>query len=205
MSARTVKSPPTKARNGKSLAVSTSKKVVGSSVVVSPPSFSAVATLSPPSSTNSSASTSTSSLTAPSKAFSNSSTTKKRLVVNNETTSGIKKRLILDADESRTEEKLAAYDIDWFNPSATLIEHYKYTNDKNISVTQDEHLSFLLSKFETSDIKTAFADTVGKLGKPARDAFYPLPLRRDKVIRNFLLLIYDGRSIIVDDSKDGFR
>ena len=105
----------------------------------------------------------------------------------------------------READLLAAYDIDWFNPSATLIEHYKYTNDKNISVTQDEHLSFLLSKFETSDIKTAFADTVGKLGKPARDAFYPLPLRRDKVIRNFLLLIYDGRSIIVDDSKDGFR
>jgi hypothetical protein len=130
------------------------------------------------------------------------------------TTSNIKKRLILDDNSSRAKTKpknqekktkLAAYDIDWFDPSVTMIECNKYTNVKNLPVTQEGQLIFLLSKFETSDIKTAFADTVGKVGKPARSAFYPLPLRKDKVIRSFLELIYDGRSIIVDDSKDAFR
>lgn len=122
------------------------------------------------------------------------------------TMSNIKKRLILNGDNtSRTEMKLAAYDIDWFDPSVTMIECNKYTNIKNLPVTQEGQLTFLLSKFETSDIKTAFADTIGKVGKPARSAFYPLPLRKDKVIRGFLELIYDGRSIIVDDSKDAFR
>ena len=35
--------------------------------------------------------------------------------------------------------------------------------------------------------------------------FTHFPFRKDKVIRGFLELIYDGRSIIVDDSKDAFR
>ena len=151
-----------------------------------------------------------SSFSAGSKVSSNLSTTKKRLVLDSEsamssTMSNIKKRLILDGNNSRTEMKLAAYDIDWFNPSATMIECNKYTNIKNLPVTQEGQLTFLLSKFETTDIKTAFADTIGKVGTPARIAFYPLPFRKDKVIRSFLELIYDGRSIIIDDSKDAFR
>jgi hypothetical protein len=100
---------------------------------------------------------------------------------------------------------LAAYEIDWFNCSATINECLKYLNIKNLPVTQEGQLTFLLSKFETTDLKTAFADTIGKVGTPARSAFYPLPLRKDKVIRSFLELIFDGRSIIFNKSKDAFR
>jgi hypothetical protein len=71
-------------------------------------------------------------------------------------------------------------------------------------VTQEGQPTFLLNKFETSDLKTAFADTIGKVGTPARTAFYPLPVRKDKVIRSFLELIYDGKSIIISESKDAF-
>jgi hypothetical protein len=74
----------------------------------------------------------------------------------------------------------------------------------NWSRTQEGQLTFLLGKFELSEIKTAFADTIGKVGKPARTAFYPLPLCKDKLIRSFLELIYDGKSIMVDNSKDSF-
>jgi len=119
--------------------------------------------------------------------------------------SNIKKRLILDSDNSRTKTKLAAYDIDWFDHSATTNECLKHTNIKNLPVTQEGQLTFLLNKFETSDLKTAFADTIGKVGTPARTAFYPLPVRKDKVIRSFLELIYDGRSVIISESKDAFR
>ena len=180
-------------------------KVANSSVVVSGSSLSPPSTVSSRSSTKSSSSMSTSSFSVPSKASSNSSTKTKRLVLDSESMSNIKKRLILDGDNSKTDMKLAAYEIDWFNPSTTIIECQKYTNIKNLPFTQEGQLTFLLSKFETPDIKTAFADTIGKVGTPARVAFYPLPLRRDKVVRNFLELIYDGRSIIVDNSKDAFR
>ena len=129
------------------------------------------------------------------------------------TASNIKKRLIFDDKSSRAKTKskiqepktkMAAYEIDWFDPSATIIECLKHTNIDNLPVTQEGQLTFLLSKFETTDLKTACADKIGKVSTPARSAFYPLPLRKDKVIRGFLELIYDGRSIIVDDSKDAF-
>ncbi len=65
--------------------------------------------------------------------------------------------------------------------------------------------SFLLGKYPASDIKTAFADTIGKDGKAARKAFYPLPLRKEKLVSKFLELIYEGKSIMVDNSKNSFR
>jgi hypothetical protein len=77
----------------------------------------------------------------------------------------------------------------------------KHTSIKNIPDTQEGQLSFLLSKFEASDIKTAFADAIGKVGKAARK-FYPLPVRKEKLIRSFLELIFDGKSIMVDNLKD---
>ena len=130
------------------------------------------------------------------------------------TTLNIKKRPVLDGDNNRAKTKpknqepktkLAAYDIDWFDSSATMKKCLKHTNIKNLPVTQEGCFTFLLSKFETVDLKTAFAYTIGKVRTPAKIAFYPLPLRKDKVIRSFLKLIYNGRSIIVDNSKDAFR
>ena len=127
-------------------------------------------------------------------------------------TSNIKKRLVLDDNDHGAntkpkyqEPKLAAYDVDWFDLSATKNECIKHTSIKNLPDTQEGQLTFLLDKFETSEIKTAFADAIGKVGKPARTAFYPLPLHKDKLIRSFLELIYNGKSIMVDNSKDSFR
>jgi hypothetical protein len=103
------------------------------------------------------------------------------------------------------EPKLAAYDVDWFDSSATKNECIKHTSIKNLPDTQEGQLTFLLSKFEASEIKTAFADAIGKVGKAARKVFYPIPMRKAKLIRSFLELIYDGKSIMVDNSKDSFR
>ena len=128
------------------------------------------------------------------------------------TTSNIRKRLVLDNDDLRAntkmkyqEPKLAAYNVDWFDSSATKNECMKHTSIKNLPDTQEGQLSFLLSKFEAFEIKTAFADAIGKVGKAARKVFYPLPMRKEKLIRNFLELIFDGKSITVDNSKDSFR
>jgi hypothetical protein len=64
---------------------------------------------------------------------------------------------------------------------------------------------FLLSKFDASEIKTEFADAIGNVFKAARKVFYPLPWRKEKLIKSFLELIYNGKSIMVDNSKDSFR
>ncbi len=99
---------------------------------------------------------------------------------------------------------MAAYDIDWFNSSATQNKCLKYAHIKNLPDTEEGQLTFLLSKFGTSNIKTAFTDAIGKVGKAAKKVFDTLPLRKDKLIRSFLELIYDGKSIMVDNSKDSF-
>ena len=121
----------------------------------------------------------------------------------------LKKRLLLSDDDkpkkkTQKEPKLAAYDIDWFDLTSTKNKCLKHTSTNNVPSTQEEQLTFLLSKYQASDIKTAFADAIGKVGKVARKAFYPLPLRKEKLISNFLELIYNGKSIMVDNSKDSF-
>jgi hypothetical protein len=101
--------------------------------------------------------------------------------------------------------KLAAYNIDWFNSTSTKNKCLKHTSDKNLPVTQEGQLTFLLDKYQTSKIKTTFVDAIGKVGTAARKAFYPLPHLKDKLICSFLELIYDGKSIMIDNSKDSFR
>jgi hypothetical protein len=132
------------------------------------------------------------------------------------TTLTLKKRLILNNDnkpkkktqrvESKAKEpKLAAYDIDWFNSTSTQNKCLKHTSSTNLPSTQEEQLTSLLSKYQASNIKTAFADAIGKVGRAARNVFYPLPLHKEKLISNFLELIYDGKSIMVDNLKDSFQ
>jgi hypothetical protein len=65
--------------------------------------------------------------------------------------------------------------------------------------------NFFLDKYQTSKIKTAFADAIGKVGTATRKAFYPLPHPKDKLICSFLELIYDGKSIMIYNSKDSFQ
>ncbi len=122
------------------------------------------------------------------------------------TTSNIKKRLVLDSPDNQSqpkkkanciksmmkqEPKLAAYSVDWFNSTSNKSEWLKHTSNKNLPVTQEGQLTFLLDKYQTSEIKMVFADAIGKVGTAARKAFYPLPHCKDKLIRSFLELIYD--------------
>ena len=103
------------------------------------------------------------------------------------------------------EPKLAAYNVEWFDWSAIKNKCLKHTTIKNLPDTQEGQLLFLLSKFDAYEIKTAFTDAIRNVGKAARKLFYPLPWRKEKLIKSFLELIYNGKSIMVDNSKDSFR
>jgi hypothetical protein len=128
----------------------------------------------------------------------------------------IKKRLILDGPQAKKkahrmdilknqEPKLAAYKVDWFNSMSTKNKCLKHTSKNNLPVTQEEQITFLLKKYQTSDIKMAFADAIGKVNTAVRFIFYPLPHHKDELILSFLELIYDRKSIMIDNSKDSFR
>jgi hypothetical protein len=135
-------------------------------------------------------------------------------------TSNIKKRLVLYSPDNQSqpkkmahhiksmmkqEPKLAAYNINWFNSTSTKNKCLTHTSNKNLPVTQEGQLTFLLDKYQTSEINAVFADAIGKVSTAARKAFYQLPHRKDKLVCNFLELIYDGKSIMIDNSKDSFR
>jgi hypothetical protein len=130
-------------------------------------------------------------------------------------TSKIKKILILDSPQAKKkancmdilknqEPKLVVDEVDWFNSTSTKNKCLKNTSKNNLPVTQEEQITFLLNKYQTSDIKTAIADAIGKVDTAARKFFYPLPHRKDKLICRFLELIYNGKSIVIDNSKDSF-
>jgi hypothetical protein len=130
--------------------------------------------------------------------------------------SKIKKRLVLDSPQAKKkahrmdilknqEPKLAVYEVDWFNSTSTKNKCLKHTSKNNLPVTQEEQITFLLNKYQTSNIKMAFADAIGKVGTAMRKFFYPLPHHEDKLICSFLELIYNRKSIMIDNSKDSFR
>jgi hypothetical protein len=103
------------------------------------------------------------------------------------------------------EPKFAAYEVNWFNSMSYKNNCLKHTSKNNLPVTQEEQITFLLNKYRTSNIKTVFADAIGKVGTAMRNLFYPLPHQKDKLICSFLELIYNGKSIMIDNSKDSFR
>jgi hypothetical protein len=92
----------------------------------------------------------------------------------------------------KQEPNLAAFNIDWFNSTSTKNKCLKHTSNKNLPVTQEGQLTFLLDKYQTSKIKTTFVDAIGNVGTAARKTFYSLPHCKDKLICSFLELIYDG-------------
>jgi hypothetical protein len=136
-------------------------------------------------------------------------TIKKRLVLNNDNNHGSKKpkkeTQRVDSKANHQEPKLAVYDIDWFDSAFTQNKCLMHTLSTNLPSTQEEQLTFLLSKYQASNIKTAFADAISKVGRAVRKVFYPLPLCKEKLISSFLELAYDGKSIMVDNLKDSFR
>jgi hypothetical protein len=100
---------------------------------------------------------------------------------------------------------LAAYKIDWFDLLATNNECLKYDIEQNLPSSQEEKLLFLLSNLETSNIRLAFTDAIGKVGKAARTVFYPLPPRKEKLMSGFIELISGESSMMDDCSEDSFR
>jgi hypothetical protein len=74
------------------------------------------------------------------------------------------------------------YNIDWLNSTLTKNKCLKHTSEKNLPVSQEGKLTFFLGKYQTFEIKTAFVDAMGKVGTAARNAFYPLPLCKDKLM-----------------------
>jgi len=100
--------------------------------------------------------------------------------------------------EKLTLGKLNAYAIAWTDSRVTMLETMKYPKSNNIEQTQESVITFLASQFKPADIKVAFTALIGKVGSSAQTAFYPLQSQRAKLLENYLELVFNEKSMLVD-------
>jgi hypothetical protein len=112
----------------------------------------------------------------------------------------------LSTAPASTKSKKPAYSVNFCNSAKTLAECLKYvTNPKSIPKDQELQLTFLLDQYKLNNLCIAFCQLIGKVGGSATMAFQPLPHRKNQLIKSFLALIYDTKSMLVDTSKDTFK
>ena len=99
-------------------------------------------------------------------------------------------RLKTDFFEVSSKIKLQHYEIDWLNPEVICSECVKYLKNKNsLPNNHASQLKFLMEKFEPAQIKISFANVIGKIGNTATKLYYPMPMRKDKIVSSFIQLI----------------
>ena len=109
--------------------------------------------------------------------------------------SSSKTRTLFQSSKS-TEPKLDLFAIDWSNSNLLRQEIKKYDPSKK---TQEDIITLILNESSLQSIKVAFAILVGQ--SQTTYAFMPFPLQRNKVMENFMVLIYNLKSMIVDDTE----
>jgi len=103
------------------------------------------------------------------------------------------------------EPKLEPYEIQWTDSEQLRNEAIKYDVPENIVLTQEYIIPLILNASTTAMIKIALCLLIGKNGALATDVFMPLPSQRVKLIENFLVLIYDTKSMMVNNIKQEYR
>jgi len=99
-------------------------------------------------------------------------------------------QLKTDNFEVSSKIKLQHYEIDWFNPEVVCSECIKYLKSKDsLPNNHASQLKFLMEAFEPAQIKISFSNAIGNIGNTATKLYYPLPMRKDKIVSSFIELI----------------
>ena len=102
-------------------------------------------------------------------------------------------------------KKSAEY-IDFCDSAQVKNECLKYTTAATgLPSDQQTQISFLLRKFKPSAISTAFSMLIGKVGGSAPMVFFPLPSKKKELIEQFLCLIYDTKSMMINTELECYR
>jgi hypothetical protein len=114
-----------------------------------------------------------------------------------------KKLKFLPTKKSNT--KKPAYLIDFYNRDHVKLECLKYLKHSvDLPLNEELQLTFILNKFQANDIQASFYQLIGKVGGVAASAFLPIATRKKKLIDEFLCLIYDHKSMMVNTDKNSY-
>jgi hypothetical protein len=96
--------------------------------------------------------------------------------------------------------------IDFINPEDVKSECLKYLTDvDDLPRGQENQLSFLVNKFKPRDIQMAFIKLITIVGGSALKAFLPIATTKSQIVNDFLCLIYNHKSMMIDTVKTSYR
>jgi hypothetical protein len=84
-----------------------------------------------------------------------------------------------------------------------LLKYIKSAAD--LPVDQEAQISFLVRKFNSSALTAAFTMLIGKVAGVAPIAFFPLPPKKEDLIKKFLSLIYNTKLMIINTEENCYR
>jgi hypothetical protein len=102
--------------------------------------------------------------------------------------------------------KKEPYLIDFCNPTDVESECLKYLSDaRDLPLVQESQLTFLLNNLsKLKDIQMAFIKLITIVGGAATTAFLPMPSMKMKLVKDFLCLIYDRKSMMTNTDETSY-
>ncbi len=92
--------------------------------------------------------------------------------------------------------------IDFCNPVDVKSKCLKYLPDaSDLPLVQERQSTFFLNNLKVKNIQIAFIKLITIAGGAATTAFLPMPSMKAKLVKDFLCLIYDHKSIMIDTDE----
>ena len=109
------------------------------------------------------------------------------------------------SDEKSKDQKLELSNIEWTDSEQLRNEISKYTKKNIMLLTQENIVAYLLNEATPASIKIAFYILIGEKGAEAKKVFFPIPTQKTKLIDSFLVMIYNIKSMMVDEKRQKYR
>ena len=120
--------------------------------------------------------------------------------------SSIAKKKLKFSPEANIGAKKHAFMINFCDRDEVKIECLKYMKHAvDLPIDQESQLTFLLNQFQARDIQASFYKLIGEVGGVASSAFIPMPSQKKKLINEFLRLIYDHKSMLINTVEHSYR
>jgi hypothetical protein len=102
--------------------------------------------------------------------------------------------------------KKEPYPINFCNPVDVKSECLKYLSDaRDLPLGQENQLTFLLNNLKLKDIQMAFIKLITIVGGAVTTAFIPMPSKKAKLVKDFLCLIHDHKSMMIDTDETSYQ
>jgi hypothetical protein len=112
----------------------------------------------------------------------------------------------LDFGNLLVHAKKEPYFIDFCNPVDVKSKCLKYLPDaSDLPLDQESQLTILLNNLKVKDVQMAFIKLITIVEGAATTAFLPMPSMKAKLVKDFLCLIYDHKSMMNDTDETSYQ